>query len=174
MTNDIEMKLQCAPLTKRFEETVRDLYHEISRNRTERSATLAADDLLLLRSAECAVRYVSSIYENQWKICLTEVTKIYLDKIEMILARTISQVDRDYTGNENYLSILDAKTVYDATQDFIYFLVAEFDPEKYQLKKSPVAFVMKYLRNRKRPQIGMIEKPVAVVPQYNYTPSNAK
>ena len=175
MSNNMEMKMQCGALIKHFEETVRDVYHEIARNRAERSATLAADDLLLLRSTESAIRYVSSIYENQWKICLTEVTKSYLEKVETILMRTMGQMDRDYKGTENYLSILDVKALYDCTQDFIYFLVAEFDPEKYQLRRSPIRFLMKYLPGPKKSRTaGMIEKPASVEPQYIFTASEIK
>ena len=139
-----------------------ELYRQVERNREQRKTELAPKDLLLLRSTSTGILYVSSLYENQWKIAATETVGVYLDKMEEIMFQTVSQTDRDYRGEHNYLSIIDVHMINEYTQDLVYYLVAEFDAARFQPRRHLFKKMIGYLnkvRNRDSEVVGSRTEP---------------
>lgn len=144
-TNDTILKNEYKNTILNFENILGDLYKEISKNRAERQNSLCESDMKLLRRTEAAIVYISTYYEDQWKICLTKQVVQFILEVTEILGRTYAQVDKEYVNKKDYMSILDVKTICDQAQEIIRYITNDFNPDDYVPRWSPVDALKTFL-----------------------------
>lgn len=134
--HDTDFFIKQEPSRKHFYTILNALLQEVSQNYANRKSYLAGRDIKLLRTTEASLKYLSSLHDNEWRICLPKIVGEYITKMGMMLEQTKICLEEDFTGTEAFLSICDVQVILEDTNDIIHYLVTEFDATAYRQKKS--------------------------------------
>lgn len=96
----------------------------------QRADTVASSDMKLMECLLASVNYIFSKYEQEWRIVTSDVTHKFIEHIECLLERSNNDIQ------SNFFSIIDLQRLYKRSENLIYHLIVNFDPDLYALRPS--------------------------------------